>query len=93
MKKEVDGGVIIFTCSLCEGIKNNDRHLVLDHIETNHVISTYECGECGIILPTKSLINIHHIKKHGSELMGIINYAPSRYRNIIDVQGMKSYQV
>ena len=77
--KEEDGSGVVFTCSSCKDIKDKDRHVILNHIEVMHVATSYECGECGIILPTRSLTNTHKLKKHSTELMEIISNITSQY--------------
>ena len=69
-----------FFCSLCNDVRSEDQHLVLDHIEATHVKSWYECGECGIILPTRQITNAHKFKKHNSELMRIANSITSNFQ-------------
>ena len=69
-------------------MRDDDQHVVLDHIETVHVKSAYECGECGIILPTREITNIHKLKKHGNELMKMANSIASKYGSILVKPGM-----
>ena len=63
----------MYGCKMCiangkiEGYR--DKHKILDHVETHHVKSTYECGECGIFLPTRAMINMHKLKKHSEEIL------------------------
>ena len=68
-----------FYCSLCNDIKHEDRHVVLDHLEAKHLKRSYECGECGILLPTRELTNAHKVKKHGKELIEILDRMKSKY--------------
>ena len=86
MKKEKDEQT--FFCSLCNTIRDEGQHVVLDHIETEHVKCAYECGECGIILPTREITNAHKLKKHGNELLKIVNSITSKYRTITEKQGI-----
>ena len=89
-KKKHTGQVDVYPlygCSLCSDVKNIDQHVILDHIEAKHVKSSYECGECGIILPTREITNTHKLKKHGEEMMKIMNNITSKYFTIIPKEG------
>ena len=63
----------IYSCKLCIADdtveEDQDKHKILDHIETHHVKSAYECGECGIILPTRAMINTHKLKRHRDAIL------------------------
>ena len=72
---------------MCDDIKAVDRHLVLDHLEAKHSKRSYECGKCGILLPTRELMNAHKLKKHGKELMKVIHSLASKYYSSVDVEG------
>ena len=76
-----------FSCVLCSDVRNKDQHVILDHIEGKHVKSSYECGECGIILPTREMMNAHKLKKHGNEMMKIMNSIASKYFTITPREG------
>ena len=64
-----------------------NRHSILDHLELKHLKRSYECGECGILLPTRELMNAHKLKKHGKELMNVIQSITSKYCNSDDTGG------
>ena len=63
----------MYVCKLCttndKTEEDRDKHKILDHIETHHVKSSYECGECGMILPTRAMINMHKLRKHREDIM------------------------
>ena len=63
----------MFGCKVCitadKVVEDLDKYKILDHIETHHVKSTYECGECGMFLPTRRIINAHKLKKHGKDIL------------------------
>ena len=65
----------MYGCKLCianDKIEEDpDKHKMLDHIEMHHVKSAYECGECGIILPTRVLINTHKLKMHRDAILNV----------------------
>ena len=70
----------IYGCKLCIANdkleENTDKHKMLDHIEMYHVKSAYECGECGIILPTRAIINTHKLKRHKDAILNSSKKTP-----------------
>ena len=82
-----------FYCSLCNDIKNEDKHIVLDHLESKHLKRSYECGECGILLPTRELTNAHKIKKHGKELIEILDRIKSKFCIDVKKEGNSMIQI
>ena len=63
----------IYSCKLCIANDNveedRNKHKILDHIETRHMKSAYQCGECGILLPTRAMTNAHKLKRHRDAIL------------------------
>ena len=69
-----DGG---WMCSECGQHSNNNKHVVMRHIEAKHVsIYAYPCGQCNQVCKTKHTRSIHMKRVHKTEATSTFGMRP-----------------